>query len=62
MRYLILAYGDEKKCKALTEEQMRSLGKKCAARDEELRRTGKLRTQPLSYLAACTRCRQRGDH
>jgi hypothetical protein len=42
MRYLILAYGDEQKCKALTEEQMRALGLRCARCDEELKRTGKV--------------------
>lgn len=42
MRYLILAYGHEEKCKALTEDQMRALGQQCTVRDEELRRTGKL--------------------
>lgn len=42
MRYLILAYGDEQKCKALTEEQMRTLGKQCMQCDEKLKATGKL--------------------
>src|SRR5687768_4385512 len=42
MRYLILAYGDEKQCKALTEEQMQTLGKQCGRCDEELKGTGKV--------------------
>lgn len=42
MRFLLLAYGHEQKCKALTEDQMKALGKKCQERDEELKRTGKM--------------------
>ncbi|HYC01401.1 MAG TPA: YciI family protein [Candidatus Limnocylindrales bacterium] len=42
MRYLLLAYGDEKKCKALTDEQMQALGRKCADLDERLKQTGRL--------------------
>jgi hypothetical protein len=58
MRYLILAYGDEQKCKALTDEQMRTLGKQCAARDEELKRTGKLvGAGSLGWTAASIRPR-----
>lgn len=42
MKYLLMAYGDEKKCKALTPEEMQALGKKCGLKDEELKRTGKM--------------------
>jgi hypothetical protein len=39
---LLLAYGDERKSAALSETEMRALGEKCSAYDEELRRTGRL--------------------
>ena len=42
MRFLLLAYGDEQKSAALSETQMRALGEKCSAYDEELRQTGRL--------------------
>jgi hypothetical protein len=42
MRYLLLAYGDEKKNDALSESELRSIGARCQAYDEELRRTGRL--------------------
>jgi hypothetical protein len=42
MRFLLLAFGDEKKMSALTETEMRALGEKCNAYDEELRQTGRL--------------------
>jgi hypothetical protein len=42
MKFLCLAFGDEKKSAALTEGEMRALGEKCAAYDEELRKTGRL--------------------
>ena len=42
MKFLVLAYGDEQKSARLTESDMRTLGAKCAAYDDELRRTGRL--------------------
>lgn len=42
MRFLLLAYGDESKSSALTESEMRALGEKCSAYDEELKNTGRL--------------------
>src|SRR5918911_2137282 len=42
MQFLLLAYGDEQKSAALSETQMRALGEKCSAYDEELRQTGRL--------------------
>jgi hypothetical protein len=42
MRFLLLAYGDESKSSALTESDMRALGEKCSAYDEELKNTGRL--------------------
>lgn len=42
MKFLVLAYGDEQKSAALTEDEMSKLGRKCAAYDEELRATGRL--------------------
>ncbi len=42
MKFLCLAFGDEQKSAALTESEMRTLGEKCMAYDEELRKTGRL--------------------
>lgn len=42
MKYLCLAYGDEEKNKALTDEQFAQLLEQCRAHDEELRRTGQV--------------------
>src|SRR5262245_46670824 len=42
MKFLCLAFGDQQKMSALTESEMRSLGEKCSAYDEELRETGSL--------------------
>ena len=42
MRYLLLAYGDERKNEALSESEMKALGARCQAYDDELRRTGRL--------------------
>jgi hypothetical protein len=42
MKFLLLAYGEEDKSAALTGEQMRALGEKCRAFDEELGRTGRV--------------------
>lgn len=42
MTYLLMAYGDEEKCKALTEADMGALAEKCKAFDAELNATGKV--------------------
>jgi hypothetical protein len=42
MKYLLLAYGDEKKCTALSESAMKDLGARCQKCDDELRGTGRL--------------------
>jgi hypothetical protein len=42
MKFLCLAFGEEKKVSALSESEMSALGKKCSAFDEELRRSGRL--------------------
>jgi hypothetical protein len=41
MKFLLLAYGAEEKMSALSESEMRALGEKCAAYDEELQKTGR---------------------
>jgi len=40
MRYLVLAYGDQKKMEALTKEQFEALVAKCKPLDDELKRSG----------------------
>jgi hypothetical protein len=42
MRFLLLAFGDEAKSAPLSDAEMRSLGQRCAAYDEELRKTGRV--------------------
>lgn len=42
MKFLLLAYGNEEKCKRLTRAEMRALGDKCAAYDDEMRRSGRV--------------------
>ena len=42
MKFLCLAYGDEQKVSSLSESEMRALGEKCNAYDEELKKTGRL--------------------
>jgi len=42
MKFLLLAYGDEQKSAALSTAKMRTLGERCAAYDEELRKTGRV--------------------
>jgi hypothetical protein len=42
MKFLCLAFGQEDKSARLTESEMRALGEKCTAYDEELRKTGRL--------------------
>jgi len=42
MKFLLLAFGNEEKSSALGESEMRGLGEKCAAYDEEMSRTGRV--------------------
>jgi hypothetical protein len=42
MKFLCLAFGDQQKMSALTESEMRAIGQRCSAYDEELRETGRL--------------------
>lgn len=42
MKYLCLAYGDQKKMEALTKEQFEAIKARCEPYDEELRRSGHL--------------------
>jgi len=42
MKYLCLAYYDEKKFEALTEAEMAAIARDCAPLDEELQRSGRL--------------------
>lgn len=42
MNYLLMAYGDEKKCNALTPEEWKDLAARCQAYDEELKKTGRV--------------------
>ena len=59
MKFLLLAYGEEEKSAALTEDQMRALGEKCRAFDEELARTGRVvGTGSLDWSAKTMRLRK----
>jgi hypothetical protein len=42
MRFLLLAFGNEEKSSALGESELRALGEKCAAYDEEMGKTGRV--------------------
>lgn len=42
MKYLCLAYGDQKKMEALSKEQLAALFERCQAYDAELKATGQL--------------------
>lgn len=42
MKYLCLAYGDERKYAALTPEELQEMGVQCKSHDEELHRGGHL--------------------
>jgi hypothetical protein len=42
MKFLCLAFGDEKKTEALSEAELRAMGEKCRVYDEELKKTGAL--------------------
>ena len=42
MKYLCLAYYDEKKFETLTEAEMAAIGRECAPHDEDLKRSGRL--------------------
>ncbi len=59
MKFLLLAYGEEEKSAALAEDQMRALGEKCRAFDEELGRTGRvLGSGSLDWSARSMRLRK----
>jgi hypothetical protein len=52
MKFVLLAYGDEKKMSTLTPPEMRALGAKCKAFDAELHATGRVvGTGSLSWRA-----------
>lgn len=58
MRFLLLAYGNQEACEALSEEEMRALGERCMAFDEELQATGKVvSADSLEWEAASLRLR-----
>jgi len=59
MKYLCLAYGDQKKMEALTKAQFEALVAKCKPLDDELRRTGQM-TMVESLEWATTTIRTRG--
>jgi hypothetical protein len=42
MKFLCLAFGDQQKMSALTESEIRTIGEKCRAYDEELQKNGRL--------------------
>jgi hypothetical protein len=42
MKYLLLAYGDEKKMEALTERDLAAVGAECRPYDDELRQSGRV--------------------
>lgn len=50
MKYLCLAYGDQKKMEALSKAEFEDLVSKCGPMDEELRRTGQVKmTESLEW-------------
>jgi hypothetical protein len=58
MKYLCLAYGDERKMKALTKEQFEALVAKCKPLDEELHASGHLLSvESLEWAATTIRTR-----
>ena len=58
MRYLCLAYGDQKKMEALSKGEFEALVAKCAPMDEELRKTGRvLATESLEWTTTTIRTR-----
>jgi len=42
MKYLLLAYGDEKKMEALSKQELAAIGAECRPYDEELRKSGRV--------------------
>jgi len=56
MKYLCLAYGDEKKMATLTKAEFDALFAKCQVHDEEMKRTGQYVTS-YSLEWACTTIR-----
>ena len=60
MKYLCLAYYDDKKFDALSKDEVQALVSQCPAHDEELRRSGHLVVQAsLGALKATTTIRPR---
>ena len=58
MKYLCLAYGDQKKMEALTKAEFEALVAKCMPMDEELRKTGQLvSSESLEWAATTIRTR-----
>jgi len=42
MKYLLLAYGDERKMEALSEKELATIGAECRPYDDELRKSGRV--------------------
>jgi len=58
MRFLCLAYGDQRKMEALSKEEFESLVAECRVHDEELRKSGHLiLVESLEWAAATVRAR-----
>ncbi len=58
MKYLCLAYGDQEKVQALSEEAFAALVERCRVHDEELRRTGQVvLTESLEWATVTIRPR-----
>jgi hypothetical protein len=59
MKYLCLAYGDQKQMEALSKDEFEALVAKCAPMDEELRRTGQVvMTESLEWATTTIRTRK----
>ena len=58
MKYLCLAYGDQKKMEALSKAEFEALVAKCVPMDEEMRRTGQVvMTESLEWSTTTIRTR-----
>jgi hypothetical protein len=58
MKFLCLAYGDQRKMEALTKEQFAALVAKCGVHDEELQKSGHfVEARSLEWAAMCLRPR-----
>jgi hypothetical protein len=58
MKYLCLAYGDQRKMEALTKEQFEALVARCRLHDEELRKSGHLvMVESLEWATTTIRAR-----